>query len=105
MNTNPQAGSRGKVLVIDDEDAILVMLKRVLEQAGYEVQTAPSGLEGLSLFQQGTWDVVTVDRSMPGLNGEEVAGVIRHLAPSVPIILITGFPGAVTRHELFDAIL
>jgi DNA-binding response OmpR family regulator len=105
MNTNPQAATRGRILVIDDEVAILVTMKRFLQSAGYEVQTAASGLEGLSLFQQGTWDVVTVDRSMPEMNGEEVALSIHHLVPEVPVILITGFPGAVTRPELFHAII
>lgn len=94
-----------KVLVIDDEPAILFTLKRILEHSGYEVATASSGLEGLTAFQEGHWDMVTLDRSMPGMNGEEVAVELRRLSPQTPLILITGFPGAVVRPQLFDAIL
>ena len=85
--------------------AILITLKRLLRNAGYEVQTAQSAREGLSLFQQDPWDLVTVDRSMPEMNGEEVAAEIKRLAPNMPIILITGFPGAAKRRELFHAII
>ena len=96
-----------KVLVIDDEPAILFTLKRILEHAGYEVCTAQSGTEGIDLFRQRQWewDVVTLDRSMPGMNGEEVAAQIRRIAPTLPLILITGFTTAVVRPELFDQIL
>lgn len=107
MNTNSVGETRVKVLVIDDEPAILFTLKRILEHAGYAVTTAQSGFEGLALFQQGPWDwdIVTLDRSMPGMNGEEVAAEFRRLAPALPLVLITGFTTAVVRPELFDQIL
>ena len=105
MNTNSQGDARVRVLVVDDEPTILMMLKRILQPTGYEVQTAQSGHEALSAFQQGEWDLVTLDRSMPEMNGEETATQMRTIAPAVPIILITGFPNAVTRPELFDAVL
>lgn len=105
MNTNSHEKTRVKVLVIDDEPAILFTLKRILEHSGYEVGTAPSGREGLSAFQEGHWDLVTLDRSMPDMNGEDVATELRRLSPQTPLILITGFPAAVVRPQLFDAIL
>jgi DNA-binding NtrC family response regulator len=105
MNANSQAAPRGRVLVIDDEVAILTTMKRILQNAGYDVQTAASAHEGLELFGQEAWDVVTVDRSMPEMNGEEVACEIKCRAPNVPIILITGFPGAVKRPALFRTII
>ncbi|MEI9898456.1 MAG: response regulator [Chthoniobacter sp.] len=105
MNTNPETDARVRVLVVDDEAAILFTLKRILEHAGYEVQTASSGREGLIAFQQGGWDLVTLDRSMPEMNGEEVAAEMKRIAPQVPLILITGFPHAVVQPGLFNAIL
>jgi DNA-binding response OmpR family regulator len=107
MNTNSVGETRVKVLVIDDEPAILFTLKRILEHGGYDVTTAQSGTEGLALFRQGQWDwdIVTLDRSMPGMNGEEVAAEIRRLAPTMPLVLITGFTTAVVRPEVFDQIL
>jgi DNA-binding response OmpR family regulator len=105
MNPNSEPNARAKVLVVDDEPAILITLQRILQQAGYEVQTAQSGREGLDAFRQGHWDLVTVDRSMPEMNGETVASEMRKIASHIPIILITGFPDAVLRRELFDAVL
>lgn len=102
---NPEAKAPVKVLIVDDEEAILFTLKRILQAAGYEVQTAHSGSEGLQLFQQSRWDLVTLDRSMPEMNGEEVATAMRHIAPHVPLVLITGFPGAVQHPKLFDAVV
>ena len=105
MNTNPEGDTRAKVLVVDDEVAILITLKRILEFAGYEVQTAESGREGLGAFQQKPWDLVILDRSMPGMSGEEVAVEVKRIAPRVPIVLITGSPNAVFRRELFDVVI
>jgi DNA-binding response OmpR family regulator len=105
MNTNSESGARAKILVVDDEPAILFTLKRILEYAGFEVHTAEDGAEGLSRFRQGSWDLVTLDRSMPRMNGEEVATEIKRIAPNVPLILITGFPNAILQPGLFNAIL
>ena len=105
MNANPPTANLGRILIIDDETGILITLKKILLTAGYEAETAASGRAGLDLFAQGSWDAVIVDRSMPEMNGEQVAAEIKRLSPPLPIILITGFPGAVTRHELFHAIL
>ena len=105
MNTNPESAAREKILVVDDEPAILFTLRRILEHAGFEVHTAENGLEGLSQFRRGPWDLVTLDRSMPGMNGEEVAAEMRRLVPNVPLILITGFPNAILQPGLFNAIL
>ena len=105
MNTNSESDAHAKVLVVDDEPAILMTLKKILQYAGYEVQTAQSGREGLNVFQQRQWDLVTLDRSMPDMNGEEVATKMKQMAPNVPIIMITGFTNAVVRPELFDAVV
>ena len=105
MNMNTGHDSRLKVLIVDDEPTILFTLKRILEHGGYEVHTAQSGREGWEKFQSGQWDLVTLDRSMPEMNGEEVAAEIRRVSPNTPIVLITGFTGAVVRTWLFDAIL
>jgi CheY-like chemotaxis protein len=105
MNTNSDSDAQPKVLVVDDEPAILITLKKILQQSGYEVQTAQSGREGLEIFQHGHWDLVTLDRSMPEMNGEEVAREMRKIAPHTPLVLITGFPDAVVQRELFDAVV
>ena len=53
--------------------------------------TAPDGERGLAEFRQRKFDVVIVDRAMPGLSGDQVAAAIKSIAPTQPIILLTGF--------------
>src|SRR5260221_561233 len=95
MNTNSESDAHAKVLVVDDEPAILMTLKKILQYAGYEVQTAQSGREGLNVFQQRQWDLVTLDRSMPDMNGEEVATKMKQMAPNVVAGTRSGLRGQI----------
>ena len=62
------------VLVVDDQDAIRQFERRALEQAGYQVTEASSGLEALALLEQGRlFDLVIADIAMSGLTGVEMA--------------------------------
>ena len=79
------------VLVVDDEPMVRDVMALYLTGDGHRVQTASDGHEGLEQFRAGHFDVVLTDQAMPGLNGGELAGSIKALAPSVPVILITGF--------------
>lgn len=92
------------ILLVEDDAAVCYFLGRVLRHAGYCVQSAADGISGLRLFRARRWDLVITDRTMPGMNGEDMACEIRHEAPSQPIVLITGIPTRVERPELFDAI-
>jgi DNA-binding response OmpR family regulator len=97
--------SRKSVLLIDDEASLLSILERVLSAAGYNVQCAENGQRGLDRFSERSWDAVIMDRAMPEMNGEEVAQVIKATAPNLPLVMMTGFPSAVMRPELFETIL
>ena len=67
-----------KIMVIDDDPAICVSVKAILEASGYEVFTALSGKEGLELFHQVRPDVVLCDMMMEDIDaGAKVAGVIK----------------------------
>ena len=65
---------RGKVLVVDDEQTVRDLLKRTLEEAGYEVVTAGSGLEALERVCEQEVGVVLLDIKMSGMTGMEVLG-------------------------------
>ena len=93
------------VLLVDDEASIHDMLGLILREAGYFVDAANDGLEGLRKFRGGSWDLVITDLSMPAMGGEELAQEIRAIPSNVPIILITGFLKPKTRQDLFDEIL
>jgi len=79
------------VLVVDDEPMARDVMAQYLTGDGHRVQTASNGHEGLEQFKGGHFDVVLTDQAMPGLNGGELAGLIKKLAPTVPVILATGF--------------
>jgi CheY-like chemotaxis protein len=76
-----------------------------LKSVGFEVGTAIDGDEGLRKFQEQSWDLVITDRSMPGMDGDELTAAIKALRPDVPVILVTGIPTAGSRHRQSDAIL
>jgi CheY-like chemotaxis protein len=94
------------VLCIDDEAIGLKVRKLVLERAGYHVLTATDGESGIQMFQQEAVDVVLLDFSMPGMNGDEVAVALRAAKPAVPIVLLSAFVSLPERMlTLVDACL
>jgi DNA-binding NtrC family response regulator len=63
---------KGRVLIIDDDDAILQSCRTILEDAGCDVETACGGDAGLAVLRQRSFDVALIDLKMPGKNGLEV---------------------------------
>jgi CheY-like chemotaxis protein len=83
-----------RVLIADDEIEILELLSEVLSDRGYEVRTAATGAEALEAVPSFRPDVVVVDISMPGLSGPEVLDALRQGGSEVPVIAMSGDPGA-----------
>jgi YesN/AraC family two-component response regulator len=79
-----------KVLIIDDEPYILLMLKKMLERAGYEVDLASNGREGMELFQKESADLVITDIIMPDREGLELIIEMKKKRPGLKIIAISG---------------
>jgi PAS domain S-box-containing protein len=79
-----------KILLIDDEEAIVRLLSMSLRSDGHEVVTALSGEEGLEVFQKETPEVVLTDIKMPGMDGIEVLKNIKALQPDAEVVIITG---------------
>lgn len=78
------------VLVVDDEDQVRQLIKETLEQAGYRVQEARDGKEGLQQYRQVQADLVIMDILMPDQDGLESIATLRREFPKVKIIAITG---------------
>jgi CheY-like chemotaxis protein len=89
MNVQNKGFDRSVVLCIDDEAVGLKLRSKVLELQGYNVLQASSGAEGLALFRSANPDLVVMDQSMPGMNGDEVAAQIRRISPATPLILLS----------------
>lgn len=93
-----------KILIIDDETNIRLMVKLALEASGYRTAVAADGAEGLSLFGNGEdFDLVLLDQRMPGMPGIEVQREIYRRDPGARLILITAFGTIDTALEAIKA--
>ncbi len=79
-----------KILVLDDELSILLMIKKMLEKAGHEVNLALNGKEGLELFERSRPDMLITDIIMPEKEGLETIFELRRKYPKLKIIAISG---------------
>jgi DNA-binding NtrC family response regulator len=80
-----------RILVADDEKEILISCRKILERAGYEVATAPSGAEALKILKSARYDLFFVDLRMPGRDGMEVLSLARSIDPGMMIIMFTAY--------------
>lgn len=78
------------VLVVDDEDQIRQLIRETMEQAGYEVQEARDGKEGLERYRAKPADLVIMDILMPDQDGLESIMTLRREFPDSKVIAITG---------------
>jgi CheY-like chemotaxis protein len=83
--------SRPLILCIDDEELGLEIRKMVLEREGFSVLTARDGPSGISLFDTARVDAVVLDYAMPGLDGGEVAAILRQRQPNIPILMLSAY--------------
>jgi CheY-like chemotaxis protein len=80
-----------RVLLVEDDDDNRELMSEVLVAAGYQVMSAASGAEGLRTLAENSIDVVVTDVGMPGVGGLEVARAAKEIAPSVPVVVVTGW--------------
>jgi CheY-like chemotaxis protein len=94
MPTPRQARSRGRILVVDDEDAVRMVVTRTLQAGGYEVFGAREGAEALRMLEEigGAIDVLITDLVMPGMGGAELVEEIAQRQSDLPIIWMSGHP-------------
>jgi CheY-like chemotaxis protein len=83
------------ILCIDDQPAGLAIRKQLLESKGYEVFTATDGPRAVTLVRERPVDLVILDYRMPGMDGEEVAAILKAETPHRPIVLLTGYSGKI----------
>ena len=88
-----EPGSKGTILVIDDDPKFLETMRILLRGAGYNVLTSGTGPKGLDMIRYAPRDVRTVllDFNMPGFNGAETLEYLRKLTPNVKVIAVSGF--------------
>ncbi len=88
----PAPAARGMVLVVDDEEAVRVLAKNALHDAGFTVILATNGEEALTEVRRNPtqFDAVLLDLTMPKLDGEDTLIALRMVAPSLPVVLTSG---------------
>jgi len=100
-NTGPE-GSGETILLVEDEDGIRKLARKVLEQLGYVVLEAEDGQLGLTAYQeqQSRISAVILDLTMPKKSGLEVLASIRRMNPGVRVILSSGYSAAAQKLDL-----
>lgn len=84
-----------RILVVDDEPALTVVLQKILDRLGYRVEYRTNAVEALELFRSRVdnepFDLVVTDMTMPHLTGVDLARELHQVAPKSPVIVCTGF--------------
>jgi two-component system response regulator PilR (NtrC family) len=90
---------KANILVVDDERSIRDSLKMVLQEEGYEAQTAADGKEAMSLLEQNDYDILITDLKMPGMDGMELTKQCLQVYPQTSVIIITAYGSLETAIE------
>nr|NJM00944.1 PAS domain S-box protein [Desulfobacula sp.] len=95
-------GGSEKVLLVDDEEAIIAMERQMLERLGYEVTPCSGSMEALEIFKAhpDQFDIVISDMAMPNLSGDKLAAELTCIRPSIPVLLCTGFSETLTEDRI-----
>jgi CheY-like chemotaxis protein len=85
---------RPVILVVDDDAPILLLMRNLLREFGFDPVTANTGQQALEEARKRIPDLILLDRNMPGMTGDEVLGVMRNdgALSAVPVLMLTGEP-------------
>ena len=81
-----------KILVVDDDPAVQMTIRLLLERAGHSVMVASDGEMGLAAFETADFDLLFLDIFMPGMDGLETMRLIHRQRPTIPVIVISSRP-------------
>jgi signal transduction histidine kinase len=98
-----------RVLLADDEPMVRDVIAIYLAEDRHVIEAAADGREALAKFEVGKFDLVLTDRSMPEMNGDELAREVKKRDPNIPVLLLTGYGDLMTsegeKPEGVDAII
>jgi DNA-binding NtrC family response regulator len=87
------------VLLVDDDEMLLAVLKALLMTSGYEVLTAEDGNKAIGLVKAVALDLVISDIRMTPMNGIELLRLIHQAKPALPVVMLTAYASAKTARE------
>ncbi|RIJ69483.1 MULTISPECIES: response regulator [unclassified Rummeliibacillus] len=79
-----------KLLIVDDQQGIRLLLNEVFKREGHEPLLASNGLEAIQILENGAVDAVLLDMKIPGMNGLEILNYIKNLHKQLPVVMMTG---------------
>jgi two-component system cell cycle response regulator len=91
VENSEQKISKGKVLIVDDAPDTVEIIKKLLVFEGYDVLTTSTGEEGVQKVEQEKPEIILLDISLPGIDGNEALKRIRKVDPIVSVIMLTAF--------------
>ena len=92
------------ILIVDDEPGVRDFLKKLFEDRGFRVTTAESGESGLEKLEQGDFDIIFSDFSMPGMDGVDLIKTLRQSNKVIPAYIISASPLEIAPKKLSDLI-
>jgi CheY-like chemotaxis protein len=103
-DAGPMARGNGeRVLVVDDEEALVAVTSEVLKHIGYEPVACADGDAALAAFQAGHIDAVIADEMMPGITGTQLARRLRRSRADLPVVLVSGYTGPMLTERALAA--
>lgn len=91
-----------RVLVIEDEPLIQETLADMLELGGHSISLAGTGEDGVRMFQEGEFDIVFTDITLPGISGWDVATAVKGMSQDTPVIAVTGWGPGIKRSDIVN---
>lgn len=91
-----------KILLVEDELAIVQALERGLNAEGFVTESAMNGVDGLWMAQENAFDVIVLDIMLPGMSGYEVCRALRAGGSTVPILMLTAKDGEYDEADALD---
>ncbi len=96
------SGAKSSVLVVDDEDIVLTLMRDLLVPDGLEVTVARNGTEAAKLIQSHRYDLIITDKNLPDVNGMELARLTRARHPDCAVIIMTAYPSLESAQAALD---
>ena len=82
---------KGKILIVDDQFGIRILLNEVLQKEGYDTFQAANGLQALEILNDHIPNLVLLDMKIPGMDGIEILKRMRVLQPDIKVIIMTAY--------------
>jgi DNA-binding NtrC family response regulator len=83
--------AKNRVLVVDDEEALRIVLSAELEGEGYQIASAADGQEAINILATKEFDLILLDIKMPNVDGFEVLKYVKEHCPKTKVVMLTGF--------------